>query len=545
MHDMNEQDGPSCDEPLSPVRKESLELIDGFIAMERAKPVTERLCGLGALRALRASIEGIKLTDEQAAQMFREDYPDGFGLVQAAEAAGWIKGYEAAAAKDTQWHTLHELMECGHPRACWQDRNWPESEKNYNPGTKTSDPPMDYRCVACETEEQVRREAYERAAKVAETYGVIGWLVCKDQLTIAAVHDTQRIIARAIRALGEPATEQASGEQPQRKGIYVASRASVPARGSMWRALRSKGHQIISTWIDEDGEGQTEDWGELWERIRKEVTGAEKLVLYAETSDFPLKGAYVEIGMALAAGVPVVCVLPGVELEARSFRPVGSWIKHPLVSIAKTVEEALGEQPAGEPASHGITVAERDRDLEEWRKAARSEGCSLTLHPLGGDQASVGEEIVNSLTEFTADLEAAGGDVRKLPPEYKVSEPTTAVPDHLCPTCGNWARIEEIGPEPAKHHPECPEVCKACGKEGGEWRYNRCQNCGEMRETLMRFAPSAAAPDPNRGKVVLETGITRFCDVWAWNELSLGTKASLNAVYDAVLADARQRQEEK
>lgn len=39
----------------------------------------------------------------------------------------------------------------------------------------------------------------EACAKVAESYGVVGWLVCKDDLTIAAVHDTQRIVARAIR----------------------------------------------------------------------------------------------------------------------------------------------------------------------------------------------------------------------------------------------------------------------------------------------------------------------------------------------------------
>ena len=54
-------------------------------------------------------------------------------------------------------------------------------------------------------------------------------------------------------------------------GIYVASRASVPARGAMWRRLRSEGWPIVSTWIDEDGEGQTDDFSDLWERIHREV----------------------------------------------------------------------------------------------------------------------------------------------------------------------------------------------------------------------------------------------------------------------------------
>jgi hypothetical protein len=124
-------------------------------------------------------------------------------------------------------------------------------------------------------------------------------------------------------------------------GIYVASRASVPERGAMWRALRADGWPIISTWIDEDGEGATDDFEELWRRIEQEVTGAARLIFYAEPDDLPLKGALIEAGMALAAGVPVYAVLPGVRLEPRSMRPVGSWLAHPKVQIVATVEEAL------------------------------------------------------------------------------------------------------------------------------------------------------------------------------------------------------------
>lgn len=125
-------------------------------------------------------------------------------------------------------------------------------------------------------------------------------------------------------------------------GIYVASRASVPERAAMWRALRAEGWPIVSSWIDEDGPGQTDDMGELWTRIAEEVMSAAGLVLYVESGDFPLKGALVEVGMAIAAGVPVVVVAPGVSIEPKSCRPIGSWMRHPLVSVAGDPVEAFG-----------------------------------------------------------------------------------------------------------------------------------------------------------------------------------------------------------
>ncbi len=123
--------------------------------------------------------------------------------------------------------------------------------------------------------------------------------------------------------------------------IYVASRASVPERGAMWRKFRETGILITSSWIDEDGEGQTQDLGELWERITAEIAEADGLVLYAEASDFPLKGAFVEVGIALGMNKPVVVCLPDVELDVRSCRPIGSWINHPLVTRVDDIERAI------------------------------------------------------------------------------------------------------------------------------------------------------------------------------------------------------------
>lgn len=123
--------------------------------------------------------------------------------------------------------------------------------------------------------------------------------------------------------------------------VYVASRASIPERAGMWRLLRAAGAQIISSWIDEDGEGETACFTELWSRIEAEVKACDRLVLFAAPEDFPLKGALVEVGMALALGKPVIVVAPNVILDPRSRRPLGSWSSHPLVRFSQDIEEAV------------------------------------------------------------------------------------------------------------------------------------------------------------------------------------------------------------
>jgi hypothetical protein len=123
--------------------------------------------------------------------------------------------------------------------------------------------------------------------------------------------------------------------------FYVASRASVPERGAMWRALRERGVNVTSTWIDEDGPGETGDFADLWTRIEAEVAASDALILYVDADDFPLKGALVEVGMALARNIPIGVVAPSVALEERSMRPLGSWAAHPRVWFFQTVEEAV------------------------------------------------------------------------------------------------------------------------------------------------------------------------------------------------------------
>lgn len=127
--------------------------------------------------------------------------------------------------------------------------------------------------------------------------------------------------------------------------FYVASRASIPERSEMWRSLRVAGWRITSSWIDEAGEGETGSFSELWLRIGREIESSAGLILYAESDDFPLKGALIEVGMALALEKLVYVCLPGVSLDGRTARPIGSWIFHPLVVRVQKLEE-LGDIPA-------------------------------------------------------------------------------------------------------------------------------------------------------------------------------------------------------
>lgn len=127
-------------------------------------------------------------------------------------------------------------------------------------------------------------------------------------------------------------------------GIYVASRVK---HAMFWKQARAEGAPIISSWIDEAGEGETADFGELWTRIQQEVSTAERLVFFAQADDFPFKGALVEVGIALQAGVPVFLVIdPDINLDERTLRPLGSWAKHPGVHWVPTVHDAFTASPA-------------------------------------------------------------------------------------------------------------------------------------------------------------------------------------------------------
>lgn len=120
--------------------------------------------------------------------------------------------------------------------------------------------------------------------------------------------------------------------------IYVASKT---CHAKMWKDYRYKGLPIISSWIDEAGEGESSNLSDLWVRIDNEIAHATDMLLYANSQDFPLKGALVEAGMAIAHKIPIHVVLDKVEVETRSKRPIGSWVLHPNITVYKSLEHAI------------------------------------------------------------------------------------------------------------------------------------------------------------------------------------------------------------
>ena len=122
-----------------------------------------------------------------------------------------------------------------------------------------------------------------------------------------------------------------------KSGIYVASRTHHAPR---WRQLRAQNYQVMSSWIDLAAEGVDAPAAETWPQSIAEVATSSALLVYIEKGDSPLRGALVEVGAALACGVPVhVCCHE--ELDSATRRPLGSWIKHPLVREHASVELAL------------------------------------------------------------------------------------------------------------------------------------------------------------------------------------------------------------
>lgn len=125
------------------------------------------------------------------------------------------------------------------------------------------------------------------------------------------------------------------------RGVYVASRASLPERPAMWLELRAAGFPITSTWIDESGPGQTASMAKLWVRIADEIRRSVGVVLYVERADLPLKGALIECGIALGDGRSVAVVTPDLTRDERA-KLLGSWVEHPLVWTCSTPEIGLG-----------------------------------------------------------------------------------------------------------------------------------------------------------------------------------------------------------
>jgi hypothetical protein len=114
------------------------------------------------------------------------------------------------------------------------------------------------------------------------------------------------------------------------KAIYIASKTKW---AHLWRGLRSIGVNIISTWIDEAGQGETKDKSELAVRCIRECALCDAIIVYREDGEY-LKGAFIEMGAALALDRTVYIVGPVLPEDNVFFA-------HPNIVKANSVEEAI------------------------------------------------------------------------------------------------------------------------------------------------------------------------------------------------------------
>lgn len=112
--------------------------------------------------------------------------------------------------------------------------------------------------------------------------------------------------------------------------IYTASKTK---HAWLWQSIRELGVNVISTWIDEAGVGETNDFMSLWLRCIAEASTCEVLLAYRASEDEILKGAFIEIGAALAMGRKVFLVGPFQE----------SFVDHPAVHRFDSLHAALRE----------------------------------------------------------------------------------------------------------------------------------------------------------------------------------------------------------
>jgi hypothetical protein len=119
--------------------------------------------------------------------------------------------------------------------------------------------------------------------------------------------------------------------------VYVSSQTK---HAHLWHTVRrawdTMPFEVISTWIDEAGPGETVDFADLWTRNIAEASRCDLLIAYVATGDV-WKGVYIEIGAALAHGHPVYVI------GDRDALPNPSWLHHPLVTLASDPDDAIAD----------------------------------------------------------------------------------------------------------------------------------------------------------------------------------------------------------
>ena len=116
--------------------------------------------------------------------------------------------------------------------------------------------------------------------------------------------------------------------------IYTASKLR---HGHMWRKICDNRSDVIlhARWLKHIPIGTPDDpmnAPAFWLQDQQDIRDSDAVLVYAEPTDM-LRGALVEVGMALAYGVPVIVV--------GDHEDYGTWRWHPLVHWAPDIDAAI------------------------------------------------------------------------------------------------------------------------------------------------------------------------------------------------------------
>lgn len=119
--------------------------------------------------------------------------------------------------------------------------------------------------------------------------------------------------------------------------VYPSSKVK---HAPMWRKLQQEVPHVFfdARWIkraEKEEQMQGDDFHDLWKECQEDIKDADVLLVYAEDGD-QLKGALVEVGMALAFGVQVMLVTAVEDKHV-----FGTWMHASGVGWTSTMEDAM------------------------------------------------------------------------------------------------------------------------------------------------------------------------------------------------------------
>jgi hypothetical protein len=126
--------------------------------------------------------------------------------------------------------------------------------------------------------------------------------------------------------------------------IYVSSKSK---HANLWREL-AKAVEISSSWIHQAfplTRATPEDYSEMWRTRTEEIVLSSAFVLLYDwdvSTTASLGHNFVEVGIALVAGIPVFIAAPGKDQSILSL-DLTSWMFHPSVRLLSTANNALDE----------------------------------------------------------------------------------------------------------------------------------------------------------------------------------------------------------